>query len=189
LPFIFIKCSEKERFKYALFIVLSRKVVSMRTFKAQSAMEYLMTYGWAILIIAVVLGALFSLGVFSGASLLGTTCIASSGYLCTGLVLHGGTLSFNFGQSTGVNWLTANVFYLSSGSAAPSSVPSSCDDSISGGLASGQTTQVSLSGTCGNAALPTTVGGTTAGGIWAAYTTSSGGPYFTQVATLTAKAS
>jgi len=38
--------------------------------KAQSAMEYLMTYGWAILIIAVVLGALFSLGVFSGSSLL-----------------------------------------------------------------------------------------------------------------------
>ena len=29
-------------------------------------MEYLMTYGWAILIIAVVLGALFSLGVFNG---------------------------------------------------------------------------------------------------------------------------
>ena len=34
--------------------------------RAQSAMEYLMTYGWAILIIAVVLGALFELGVFSG---------------------------------------------------------------------------------------------------------------------------
>ncbi|MGC8629333.1 MAG: LamG-like jellyroll fold domain-containing protein, partial [Candidatus Micrarchaeia archaeon] len=34
--------------------------------KLQSAMEYLMTYGWAILIIAVVLGALFQLGVFSG---------------------------------------------------------------------------------------------------------------------------
>ncbi|MGC8538488.1 MAG: LamG domain-containing protein [Candidatus Micrarchaeia archaeon] len=33
--------------------------------KAQSAMEYLMTYGWAILIIAVVLGALYQLGVFS----------------------------------------------------------------------------------------------------------------------------
>jgi hypothetical protein len=29
-------------------------------------MEYLMTYGWAILIIAVVLGALFELGVFNG---------------------------------------------------------------------------------------------------------------------------
>ena len=34
--------------------------------KAQSAMEYLTTYGWAILIIAIVLGALFELGVFSG---------------------------------------------------------------------------------------------------------------------------
>ena len=32
-------------------------------------MEYLMTYGWAILIIAVVLGAIYSLGLFSGASL------------------------------------------------------------------------------------------------------------------------
>ncbi len=32
---------------------------------SQSAMEYLMTYGWAILIIAVVLAALFELGVFN----------------------------------------------------------------------------------------------------------------------------
>ncbi len=36
--------------------------------KAQSAMEYLMTYGWAILIIAVVLGALFQLGVFNAST-------------------------------------------------------------------------------------------------------------------------
>jgi len=33
--------------------------------KAQSAMEYLMTYGWAILIISIVLAALFQLGVFN----------------------------------------------------------------------------------------------------------------------------
>ena len=32
-------------------------------------MEYLMTYGWAILIIAVVLGVLFQLGIFSGSAL------------------------------------------------------------------------------------------------------------------------
>ena len=37
--------------------------------KSQSAMEYLMTYGWAILIIAVVLGALFELGFFNSANL------------------------------------------------------------------------------------------------------------------------
>ena len=40
-----------------------------KNFKLQSAMEYLMTYGWAILIIAVVLGALFSLGIFNPAFL------------------------------------------------------------------------------------------------------------------------
>ncbi len=36
------------------------------SFKSQSAMEYLMTYGWAILIIAIVMVALFQLGVFNG---------------------------------------------------------------------------------------------------------------------------
>ena len=33
--------------------------------RSQSAMEYLMTYGWAILIIAIVIAALFSLNIFS----------------------------------------------------------------------------------------------------------------------------
>ncbi|MGB9703775.1 MAG: hypothetical protein ACPLXS_03675, partial [Candidatus Micrarchaeales archaeon] len=33
--------------------------------KSQAAMEYLMTYGWAILIIALALGVLYSLGVFN----------------------------------------------------------------------------------------------------------------------------
>jgi hypothetical protein len=37
--------------------------------KSQSAMEYLMTYGWAILIIAVVLSGLYSLGLFNSATL------------------------------------------------------------------------------------------------------------------------
>ncbi len=36
-------------------------------FRSQSAMEYLMTYGWAVLIIAVVLAALVSLGAFNSA--------------------------------------------------------------------------------------------------------------------------
>ena len=34
-------------------------------YRLQSAMEYLMTYGWAILVIAVVLGVLYSLGIFN----------------------------------------------------------------------------------------------------------------------------
>ncbi len=39
-----------------------------KSFKIQSAMEYLMTYGWAILIIAVVMVALFALGVFNSSN-------------------------------------------------------------------------------------------------------------------------
>jgi len=44
---------------------IKKKPLRKASAKAQSAMEYLMTYGWAILIIAVVLGALFQLGVFN----------------------------------------------------------------------------------------------------------------------------
>jgi hypothetical protein len=40
-------------------------------FRSQSAMEYLMTYGWAILIISIVLSALWSMGIFSSSSNLG----------------------------------------------------------------------------------------------------------------------
>ena len=45
--------------------VSKKKPFKKASAKAQSAMEYLMTYGWAILIIAVVLAALFQLGVFN----------------------------------------------------------------------------------------------------------------------------
>ncbi len=79
--------------------------------KLQSAMEYLMTYGWAILIIAIVLIALFSLGVFSSNNL-GTSCISESGFLCTNMtltnILPPGTptntlamLTFTVGQASG----------------------------------------------------------------------------------------
>ena len=43
----------------------AKKLLGKASAKAQSAMEYLMTYGWAILIIAVVLAALFQLGLFN----------------------------------------------------------------------------------------------------------------------------
>jgi hypothetical protein len=73
--------------------------------RGQSAMEYLMTYGWAILIIAVVLTALYSLGLFSGSTLTGTSCVASPGFLCSAPVLShsSGTLSFQLGQTAGTS--------------------------------------------------------------------------------------
>ncbi len=70
--------------------------------RIQSAMEYLMTYGWAILIIAVVLGALFELGVFSGSGL-PTACVAYSGFKCGNPELSSGGI------------LTADIGYVGTG--------------------------------------------------------------------------
>lgn len=69
-----------------------------------------MTYGWAILIIAVVLAVLFSLGIFGGTNLLGTSCLGSPGYTCQNPLMTAGNymgvgsaavVSFTLGQSTG----------------------------------------------------------------------------------------
>ncbi len=69
--------------------------------KSQSAMEYLMTYGWAILIIAVVLGVMFALGVFNSSNFTSTVCTGEPGFLCQGLTFYSdGTVSFTFGQAT-----------------------------------------------------------------------------------------
>ena len=53
----------------------------MNNRKAQSAMEYLMTYGWAILVVLIALGALFYLGVFNPKS--GNVCQGSAPISCT----------------------------------------------------------------------------------------------------------
>ncbi len=49
------------------------------THKSQSALEYLMTYGWAILIIVIVAGVLYSFGIFSPSSSASTTITGFSG--------------------------------------------------------------------------------------------------------------
>lgn len=51
-----------------------------RTKKGQSAMEYLMTYGWAILIVIIVAAVLFSLGVFNPSTFQQTAAVGFSGF-------------------------------------------------------------------------------------------------------------
>jgi len=156
----------------------------IRKLRAQSAMEYLMTYGWAILIIAVVLGALFSLGVFNSASLVGTSCVPLSGYYCANPVLHNGQLTLTIGQATGTTYYNVVAYIIPSGStfSASSNYPS---NSIANGLNSGQTTTVTFSGSV----LPTSLGSAFTGQVWLAYSTTPGGTTLdTQIATLTVKA-
>jgi len=51
--------------------------------KAQAAMEFLMTYGWAILVVLVVIGALSYFGVLSPATLLPEKCTFPVSVSCT----------------------------------------------------------------------------------------------------------
>jgi hypothetical protein len=68
--------------------------------RAQSALEYLTTYGWSVLVIAVVIVALFAVGAFNGVgSTTTSSCVAISGYKCTSPILSSsGVISFLAGQ-------------------------------------------------------------------------------------------
>ena len=105
--------------------------------KAQSAMEYLMTYGWAILIIAVVLGALFELGVFGSASSLPQGCIAESGYYCQDASLStSGVLTLTIGQATTGSFSNVNVYFVPSGGSLSNAASASLSRLQSGELVS-----------------------------------------------------
>ena len=160
-------------------------VMFARKSRAQSAMEYLMTYGWAILIIAVVLGALFSLHVFSSASLLPQACIATSGYTCSGQILTSSTgiLKLTFGQATNVNWGSSSTLCLvPSNTTYSGTCTSPMVSNAIGALNSGSTVTVSFNAIAAGSALGTPYSGT----LWASASVS-GTTENIQVATITIK--
>lgn len=75
-------------------------MIKMR--KAQTALEYLMTYGWAILIIVIVGAALYALGVFSpGTFAAGKACLGFSTltYLDHGFKVTSNEIQISLGSS------------------------------------------------------------------------------------------
>jgi hypothetical protein len=50
--------------------------------KAQAALEFLTTYGWAFLVILIMIGALAYFGVLNPSNLVPDKCIASGGFTC-----------------------------------------------------------------------------------------------------------
>ena len=133
-----------------------------------------------ILIIAVVIGALFSLCVFSGSSLLGTSCIASPGYLCQNPVLStSGTLTVLVGQSTGATDYNA-IFYVSPQTSGvgttgfPTTVFQCTSPTPGTNLVSGQTVTISCS--IANVLSSLAIGTSFSGYIWLNYSSTSGGP-------------
>jgi hypothetical protein len=71
--------------------------------KLQSAMEYLMTYGWAILIIGVVLVALYELNVFTPSNYVSPICTLPAGFTCVSDYFYGnGLIALNI-EYTNIN--------------------------------------------------------------------------------------
>lgn len=52
--------------------------------KGQAALEFLMTYGWAILVVLAAIGALAYFGVLNPSNLVPETCVPSTGWACPG---------------------------------------------------------------------------------------------------------
>lgn len=124
--------------------------------KAQSAMEYLMTYGWAIVIIAVVLGALYTLGVFNAGGASGNSCIAVPNFECQSPTLTtGGTLTFTLGALSTTSFYNIQLACTAtSGTAGPT--PISAFNTITAGGAAQLWNTI---GTTLSSSLPITISG------------------------------
>ncbi|MEM0143252.1 MAG: LamG-like jellyroll fold domain-containing protein [Candidatus Parvarchaeum sp.] len=84
--------------------------------KAQSALEYMMTYGWAILIIVIVAVILYSMGIFNpssniSATITGFSATPVSNAICT----SNGVLRLTVGDTTGHRILIKNISATSNG--------------------------------------------------------------------------
>ncbi len=88
--------------------------------RSQGAIEYLLTYGWAVLIVTIVLALLFASGAVNLSIFATSGCIPSSGYSCTQLVLSStGYISAVIGTPFRAVQITG--FGCSNGGYAPSS--------------------------------------------------------------------
>ena len=82
--------------------------------KAQAAMEFLTTYGWAILILLIVIVALANLGVFKGPRTPGV-CTATAPISCTDVKISGTTITFimsavgTYSQTPTITGVSGNV--------------------------------------------------------------------------------
>ena len=73
-------------------------------FKGQAALEFMMTYGWAILVVLAAIGALSYFGILNPSKFTPDTCLASSGFACPGKpILDADSVTFSIVNGLGYN--------------------------------------------------------------------------------------
>ncbi|MCL5427598.1 MAG: hypothetical protein M1321_00220 [Candidatus Marsarchaeota archaeon] len=143
-------------------------------------MEYLTTYGWSILVIAVVVLALYVTGAFGGgAGAFTSSCLAQSGFECKGPMMNTtGNVLVTFGEDLGAGIGITGTACISGSSGTPSSF-----NSITANVVSGET--LSMVFQCPLAS--NAIGAAFTGTLWIQYTKSGQTGQVSQIATLTAK--
>lgn len=92
--------------------------------KAQSALEFLTTYGWAVLIALIMVGVLYMLGVFNPTRATPNLCSLPAGFSCFAYkVSNGGVLYLDLSQSTGGDIVVDAVACSAQESASLSTIP------------------------------------------------------------------
>ncbi|MFH1649018.1 MAG: hypothetical protein ABIA93_00530 [Candidatus Woesearchaeota archaeon] len=71
--------------------------------KAQAAMEFLMTYGWAIMVVLAAIGALAYFGVLSPDRFLPEKCVINGGFSCTEYLITSTGPGFKLQNNLGVD--------------------------------------------------------------------------------------
>jgi hypothetical protein len=83
--------------------------------RAQSAMEYLVTYGWVVLVVGIVAAILFALGLFGqSSSSTPNGCVPQPNYSCTNPIYTANGIAITVGQNTGQIYYGAWGFIASS---------------------------------------------------------------------------
>jgi len=90
-----------------------------RTFRAQAAMEYLVTYGWALLVLLAVVAYLLTSGAFSANSFAAQECVLQPDLSCSPFVLYkddvNTVLKFTLTNGLGFPIKITEVNYTTSG--------------------------------------------------------------------------
>lgn len=143
--------------------------------RIQSAMEYLMIYGWSVAIAVSALSALFALGLFTRTTINTSACIPLPGYVCQVPILAtNGLLNISFAQSIGTISITGT-------GCTTSAVPPNALSSISVTDVSGAVIQLSFM--C--PLISNTIGSQFTGYLWFSYNTLSQSNLETEFASIT----
>ena len=86
------------------------------TKRGQAAMEFLMTYGWALLVVLVAIGALAFFGVLNPSKFLPNSCTLAPGFSCTDFLASGGsdTITVRIQNGLGDSLGTVSLWLASS---------------------------------------------------------------------------